>query len=439
MPQPYNIPMPNVVESYNRGVDRARTNLDYAREQETLRQEQIKNALIADAYRRNYDPGTGRVNTNALMGELAKAGYGADIPKYMQTYGDLEKTRIANFADELKNQKDLLSGVSDQASWDAWSANAASRLGPELARFIPPTYSEEAKRKLMLDADKQYEQVYRDFDLGGTRFVLGSPKYGGPSAEPVFGGQVTMTPYEEGRLAIERRQAAERPGPTLQKGGAVLLEDGAVVNTIFDPASGTFFYETPQGRRPVPPSARPATASVGAPLTGQQLITRRSELADEVKGIRALDSYFNTVDNIDQGVGFIADKLVANAKTLFDSELSEKQLATLDSNSQLQRLLGLLRESVVGPGVMTEYDAQRVIMALGGNYGGLRNKQLVKKIIGDLIADKRRRAETMQRELADSERVFGLSPIELPELEEETESTDLGKLSDEELLRRLGR
>ncbi|MEB3202536.1 MAG: hypothetical protein VKK05_06960, partial [Synechococcus sp.] len=234
--------MPNVVESYNRGVDRARANLDYAREQEAIRQEQIKNSLIADAYRRNYDPGTGQVNTNALMGELAKAGYGADIPKYMQTYGELEKTRIANFAEELKNQRNLLSGVSDQASWDAWSANAASRLGPELARFIPPTYSDEAKRKLMLDADQQYEQVYRDFDLGGTKFVLGSPKYGGPSAEPVFGGQVTMSPYEEGRLAIERRQAAERGEAAKPRYGTVVdpanpLQTLAVDLNVYEPGA----------------------------------------------------------------------------------------------------------------------------------------------------------------------------------------------------------
>ncbi len=265
MPQPYNIPMPNVVESYNRGVDRARTNLDYAREQEALRQEQIKNALIADAYRRNYDPGTGRVNTNALMGELAKAGYGADIPKYMQTYGDLEKTRIANFADELKNQKGLLSGVSDQASWDAWSANAASRLGPELARFIPPTYSEEAKRKLMLDADKQYEQVYRDFDLGGTKSVLGSPKYGGPSAEPVFGGQVTMTPYEEGRLAIERREAEQRAAK----------EEGGIAETVTD-ASGNVRFFDKSGREIVPVTAQ----GMQTPVRGKPTATyEKAELA----------------------------------------------------------------------------------------------------------------------------------------------------------------
>ena len=199
MAQPYNIDMPNLLNYYNVGVDRARTNVKYAQEQEALRKEAEKNAFVAAAYRRNYDPATGSVNTNALMGELAREGYGADIPAYMQTYQKLEKSRIANFAEELKNQKDLLAGVSDQASFDAWSANAAARLGPEVAKVIPREYSEDVVRRLRLGADKLNEQIYREFDLGGTKEIVGSPVYGPPSATPVYSGQVTMDPNEAAR------------------------------------------------------------------------------------------------------------------------------------------------------------------------------------------------------------------------------------------------
>jgi hypothetical protein len=43
------------------------------------------------------------------------------------------------------------------------------------------------------------EQIYREFDLGGTKEIVGSPVYGPPSATPVYSGQVTMDPNEAAR------------------------------------------------------------------------------------------------------------------------------------------------------------------------------------------------------------------------------------------------
>lgn len=204
MPQPYNIPMPDLFEEYQKGVDRARADRAYEAEQR-------RNAFLSSAFRQYTNPMTGELDRNALLGAVSQAGYGPESLALNKEFQDQEKARIANFADELKNQRNLLGGVSDQASWEAWSANAAARLGPELARFIPPTYSEEAKRKLMLDADKQYEQTYREFGLGGTKEILASPTYGPPSAERVYTGQVTMAPDEMARASRESGGAGYRP------------------------------------------------------------------------------------------------------------------------------------------------------------------------------------------------------------------------------------
>ena len=263
MAQPYDINMPNLLNYYNAGVDRARANVKYAQEQEALRQEAEKNAFVAAAYRRNYDPATGRVNQNALMGELARQGYGADIPAYTQTYQELEKGRIANFAEELKNQKDLLAGVSDQASWDAWSANARTRLGPEVGKFIPAQFSEEAKRKLMQDADKQYEQIYREVDLSGRKEIIGSPVYGPPSATPVYTGQVTVSPDEASRAARDRGTR-----PLGFREVELQLPTGEVVPGVFDPNSAQYGLYTPQGLAPLPPGTRPVTASTNTGYIG---------------------------------------------------------------------------------------------------------------------------------------------------------------------------
>ena len=100
------------------------------------------------------------------------------------------------------------------------------------------------------------------------------------------------------------------------------------------------------------------------------------------------------------GVQRWADQVAVNAKTLFGSEeLTPKQLASMEGPAQLQALLGLFRVDIVGPGVMTEYDAQRVIQALGGNFDALQNPEVVRNILQDIRAGKERRIAEMERQV----------------------------------------
>jgi len=108
----------------------------------------------------------------------------------------------------------------------------------------------------------------------------------------------------------------------------------------------------------------------------------------------------------------MADKVFANMNTFFKNDLSNEQFATIKGSAQLQALLGLNREDIVGPGVMTEYDAQRILQALGGDVSVLRNKEVVKSVLKEMFESKRGRAEILKDSLVLSAPVYDMDPKE---------------------------
>ena len=68
--------------------------------------------------------------------------------------------------------------------------------------------------------------------------------------------------------------------------------------------------------------------------------------------------------------------------------LTLEELSLRVSRGQLQGLLGKMRVSVVGGGVMTEQDALRVIEALGGDATAFQNKEVVGRAIQRIMSEK---------------------------------------------------
>jgi hypothetical protein len=96
-----------------------------------------------------------------------------------------------------------------------------------------------------------------------------------------------------------------------------------------------------------------------------------------------------SVGDANQGIALLADKFSANMSTLFSSGvLDAKKFAAVKSEAELQGLIGENRLGTVGGGTMTEQDALRVIIRLGGNANAFRNKQKVAQAISDVYNDK---------------------------------------------------
>jgi len=201
----------------------------------------------------------------------------------------------------------------------------------------------------------------------------------------------------EKRLA--RQFAAGGSGGTrYQQGGPMALPDGSVVQAMFDPQRG-YVYQTPQGLKSVPSDARPATASMGGPQSASQYFSLVNNITTEKASVGKLDNYLKTVGDANSGLQRWADGIAANARTLFGSKaLTPEQLSAMRGPAQLQALLGMFREDIVGPGVMTEYDAQRVLQALGGDFTALQNPQFVRSILADIRQSKMNRIAALDQQ-----------------------------------------
>jgi hypothetical protein len=78
------------------------------------------------------------------------------------------------------------------------------------------------------------------------------------------------------------------------------------------------------------------------------------------------------------------------------------------ANGQIQGLLGMFRTTVVGPGVMTEFDAMRVIQALGGMPdSAFQNPDALYALLQDLYKRKLANFKILDEDVKRNSAVYG--------------------------------
>lgn len=226
--------------------------------------------------------------------------------------------------------------------------------------------------------------------------VAGGLQWTGTEWKPIPG-------YTEQQAAIA---AARRPDviggqPRMQQGNVFSLPDGKKVSAVFDPNRGQYGTVGNDGKfNPLPEGSRPTTASVGNPLSRSQYFKLKNDYRTEGTALTKMNKYFKTVGDANTGFAKLADQISAKVRTAFGSKtLTPEQLSSQVGEGQLQGLLGLFRTDIVGPGVMTEYDAERVLRALGGDFKLLQNPAVVKSLLQDIYADKMARVKDFETEI----------------------------------------
>ena len=136
------------------------------------------------------------------------------------------------------------------------------------------------------------------------------------------------------------------------------------------------------------PGLRPETkGGFGRGFMNANTILDLSELVNkEEKGLRSLESYMQTVSKTNFGVKRFVDSLSEKIKTLSGTPIDGKNYTPEEiyramAEGQLQGLMGANRIDTVGGGVMTEKDAWRVIINLGGELDSLQNPIAVREAL----------------------------------------------------------
>lgn len=125
-------------------------------------------------------------------------------------------------------------------------------------------------------------------------------------------------------------------------------------------------------------------------LTSSQFIKLRDAINQDELSLRKMSELIQDADNLDQGleklgVGFSTYiKTIMNQNDLTWEELRQKTIA-----GDFQALIGSNRTSIMGPGVLTEQDAERIIRALGGDPTALDwNKEVFNDQLSKIFRDK---------------------------------------------------
>ncbi len=101
--------------------------------------------------------------------------------------------------------------------------------------------------------------------------------------------------------------------------------------------------------------------------------------------LHKFDRVYEKLDDVDYGVSGFVQEMETFVDTLREQGLDPSQMDRKTLQGELQGLVGASRESVVGGGVMTEQDAARVVMALGGDMQSLKsNPEVARELISQI-------------------------------------------------------
>jgi len=111
---------------------------------------------------------------------------------------------------------------------------------------------------------------------------------------------------------------------------------------------------------------------------GEDLQQKRNSL----KGIYRL---VTKIDNSDVGFNRFFDDFKSKYNTLLASGLEPKEIALRAARGETQGLIGALRLDVLGPGVVTEQDALRLLAFIGGQAGAFENVAVFREQIKGIL------------------------------------------------------
>lgn len=232
---------------------------------------------------------------------------------------------------------------------------------------------------------------------------------------------------------LARASASGRPSlkhPTKYKD----VETGKEFVAFFDESLGNFV--DPSTGKILDPNRHQLAESAGMkskrmPDFGEMLSLQET-LQDDFSAIRSIKRFRKSLAEREFGIKGKIDDITSKVKVFFkgaDANLTPKEFYNSLSRSEQQGLLGLIRESVVGGGVMTEFDAVRVLERMGGDVSKILTAgpqvfgQATKDIMDDIYRRTTGRLEFYNR----GAEFHGFNKLNLDELTSDTPDVSLGE------------
>ena len=237
----------------------------------------------------------------------------------------------------------------------------------------------------LLGDDLSTPQAQAILAAGAKMMQAAGPQVG----KPVSAGQAAGAGVEAALDQLNKQKAKQNQIGRYKSQGTMVKAGTAdfVGNAVFDSQTGTTMLQLPGGQIvPMPQDVEPSTKSLfGRDLpSASTMVKLNADVRDAENSLNTLTDYLKAQGGTNQGYRRMGDQLLTNLKTFFNTDnLTPEQLQLAIAQGKAQAILGGMRVSVVGPGVMTEQDAQRVLEAIGKNPTALQNPEVMGALIRD--------------------------------------------------------
>jgi len=131
------------------------------------------------------------------------------------------------------------------------------------------------------------------------------------------------------------------------------------------------------------------TSDANNSLDGNAFKKLGDDLVAQENSVKLINRFVEGVGSLPKGIEKAIGNASAKIKTILDIPLTEPERAIGFSRARKNSLIGALRETIVGPGVVTEFDAERIIDAIGGDIESVTtNPALLRDIVADILDGK---------------------------------------------------
>lgn len=274
------------------------------------------------------------------------------------------------------------------------------RKAAEEARAQAEAEAQAAAAKLTFEQDLAMKELKIKQDKEAREAAAAQTPKGPVSAAGKYALDLGFTPGTPEFTAAMKEFKAKAKEPTkLLRAEGILLENGKYSN------KKVYTQETPEGGsvtmiedrdaeggfRPFDPSVDEFIEKDLADdflLNEKEMDARNTEINTLSKGVKGFQRMYDALETQEKGFEALGTKITSEVKTLLGQGLTENEVRQKLTKGLQMGLLGQLRVDVVGPGVMTEQDAQKLIDYLGGDLRDIRTdpatvQAAVKIVLGD--------------------------------------------------------
>lgn len=134
------------------------------------------------------------------------------------------------------------------------------------------------------------------------------------------------------------------------------------------------------------------TSSANVKDSRNKALDLQTSIFEESGGVGTLEKFKKSREMSQEGFAEFVTNLRGKIQNIIGQELDPQAQKNMVARAGFQALLGEIRIDVLGPGVLTEIDAQRLIEAMGG-YGMTSDRETSLMLIQQLIDKKKRTLE----------------------------------------------